>query len=472
MQIRVKGVDFWITDCRTRLPFRFGMVTLTELPLCLARVTIENEQGVRQTGYAGDLLVPKWFEKDPAKSPRQDSINLAQSALAAARAYQARGQSTVFSLWRQVYQQRVGELDKSRSDLLVRGFGVAMLERAIMDATCRAAQVTFFDALKQDLFGFEPAQIRPELAGWRLADDLPDRPAESIQLRHTVGMADILSQSDLPEAAQLNDHLPQTLDQDIGQYGVNSFKVKIGAGHDADVKRLLALASFLEENLTGQYAFTLDGNEQFQTIADVLAVLAEVQRDPTGSRLLSKLLYIEQPLARHATFDPTRHDAMPALRTIAPVIIDEADASVNAFTDAIKLGYQGVSVKACKGVFRALINYGVCRTRGCGLFQSAEDLTNLAVVSLQQDLALSSALHLPHVERNGHHYFHGLSHLPQYETESALHAHPDLYTQGQVGVHLDIQQGRLSLDSLTCIGFGYDCPIQVESRTPLSQWMK
>ena len=41
---------------------------------------------------------------------------------------------------------------------------------------------------------------------------------------------------------------------------------------------------------------------------------------------------------------------------------------------------------------------------------AADNLTNVPVVPLQQDLAAVRALGIPHLERNGHHYVHGLAH--------------------------------------------------------------
>ena len=117
---------------------------------------------------------------------------------------------------------------------------------------------------------------------------------------------------------------------------------------------------------------------------------------------------------------------MSEVNKFAPVIIDEADFGTWSFPAAINLGYQGVSVKACKGVFRALINYALCCDNE-DLFQSGEDLTNLAVRGLQQDLCLMATLGIKHVERNGHHYFHGLDHLPASEVALLLEHHADLY---------------------------------------------
>ena len=59
-------------------------------------------------------------------------------------------------------------------------------------------------------------------------------------------------------------------------------------------------------------------------------------------------------------------------------------------------------------------------------FQSAEDLTCLPVLSLQQDLAVVAALGFAHCERNGHHYAYGMSAAPEAEQEAFLAAHPDV----------------------------------------------
>ena len=112
----------------------------------------------------------------------------------------------------------------------------------------------------------------------------------------------------------------------------------------------------------------------------------------------------------------------------------------------------------------------LCSVAGDELFLSAEDLTNLPIVALQQDLATVCALGLDHVERNGHHYFRGLDHLPEDEVRSALAAHPDLYTEDDGCVQLKIRDGLLSIDSLQQPGYGYSATIDIESRTPVDEW--
>jgi L-alanine-DL-glutamate epimerase-like enolase superfamily enzyme len=484
--IRIVDAQLGTIDCRTRLPFRFGIHTLTAAPYATAVVEIESTCGQRARGAASDLLVPKWFEKNPELTPEQDSANLvasAEAAFAMAREFEA---DTVFGIWHRLYQQRVASQPRAQADLLVRGFGVALLERALMDAVCRLSESTFHQALRNNLFGFDPSAVHDELASWDLASSLAAEPLRAIQLRHTVGLLDALTQADFqnPEATidpanaptgDPADGLPTTLEEDIRAYGLHWFKIKVAGRGQEDVDRLLAIAEVVKSCGVAQPKFTLDGNEQFADMAQLAEMLTQVQQTELGAEFLRGLAFIEQPLSRDHTFQPQRHAAIDQVQNFAPLIIDEADFGTWAFPDAIELGYRGISIKACKGVFRALLNRGICSVRNASasasptaatqlggvpalnptpLFQSGEDLTNLPVRALQQDLCLMASLGIEHVERNGHHYFLGLNHLPASEASAVHRAHPDLYRRNHQTSALAIDQGRLNVTSLDCPGYG------------------
>lgn len=85
---------------------------------------------------------------------------------------------------------------------------------------------------------------------------------------------------------------------------------------------------------------------------------------------------------------------------------------------------------------------------------SGEDLTTLAGLCVQQDLALVALLGLEHVERNGHHFVDGFSGRPRAEADRFLAAHPGLYRATERGPRLAIADGMLDLASLDCAGFG------------------
>ncbi len=455
MKCRFAESAFFASVAAARVPFRFGAATLRRAAILVARARIESADGGRSSfGFAADLLVPKWFEKDPAKSARDDAAALAASAREAAGAFAAAGTGSAFDLWTRAFGERVGSAAPGAPDRLVRGFGVALVERAVVDAACRAAGVSFFDALSRGLLGFDATGL------------LPERPAETIEVRHTVGLLDALRAGDLDPAARVADGFPETLEDEIRTRGVRRFKVKLdGTRPGAAVARLLDVAAVARDLLGSGFGVTADGNESFPGFEPLEEVLFKLDESEAGRFLLDRLLFVEQPLPRAATFVPVPRP----LRERVDLVIDEADDSTDAFSRAVDAGYRGVSVKNCKGVFRALQNRSRCEKSGGRLFQTAEDLTNLPVLALQQDLATVAALGLPDAERNGHHYFRGLEHLPRVEAADALSRHAGLYeAKGPGGAPaLRIAGGRLDVRSLRCAGYGYDLRIRVEERMPL-----
>lgn len=455
--LQVLEVAFTRSLCKARLPFGFGAVTLHEAELLICRVTTRDASGNQTIGWSADLMPPRWFRKDTDATPQQDADELYASAESAARCYVAQAEGSAFAIWRAVFADRVDSQDRDQPDLLVRGFGVAIIERAMLDACCRTVNLPFAQALGTDAFGFRPALVHADLADWDWQADLPE-PSAFATVRHTVGMLDVLRTADVDPGRRIDDGLPQALEEDVAAYGLSWFKVKVGAGIEQDRARLLDLARFFAERDVAPQ-LTLDGNEQYEDLSQFADVLEAVAEHTDGRELLSRVTMIEQPLARNHTFAAERHRDLSRVTRFAPLILDEADSHPKAFLRGLELGYRGVSVKNCKGVFRALCNFGICK-RAPGRFQSGEDLTNIGVLSLNQDLVTGAVLGLPHTERNGHHYFRGLDHLEPELADQALAAHPDIYHRllGPSGGHavaLRIRNGRIDIRSaIAAVGYG------------------
>lgn len=448
----VTEVAFARRPCRTRLPFRFGAVTLDRADMLTCRLTVTDGAGQTSRGWSADMLAPRWFRKDTDATPAQDADELCESARAAAKGFVDQPPGAAFELWRAVTAALVDPFPPEQPDQLVRGFGIALVERAMLDAVCRSVGAPFARALHADAFGFRPGRVHASLAAWPWQRDLPT-PRSKVVVRHTVGMLDPLRVADVDAGDRVDDGLPQALEEDLDAYGGRWLKVKVGAGVDRDRARLLDLARFCSERGEA-LGFSLDGNEQYEDLAEVAELLESVAAEPQGARLLEQLVWIEQPLSRAVTFDASRHRALGRVSKFAPLLIDEADATPRSFERARAVGYRGVSVKNCKGVFRALCNYGICRRDGAW-FQSGEDLTNVGVLALQQDLVTHSVLGLPHVERNGHRYLRGLDHLPDRVAGAALAAHGDLYRAHDGGVALRIVDGEVDAGSaLASVGYG------------------
>jgi len=72
-----------------RLPFRFGVVTLTECPQAFAHARIELSDGRTSWGGAAELMAPKWFDKNLALSNDDNFDQLREVLQLACGAYLA-----------------------------------------------------------------------------------------------------------------------------------------------------------------------------------------------------------------------------------------------------------------------------------------------------------------------------------------------------------------------------------------------
>jgi len=454
-RLRVLEVRRYEHDVRLRMPFRFGAVTLTGAPEVHVRARVALQGGGEAWGAAAEMLAPKWFDKDPALTNEDNYAQLRTSLALAADAYTADGAPrTAFGLFAVHHADQLAACAEHGLGPLIAGYGPALLDRAVLDALCRLHGVSFWDAVRTNLPGIAPAGLLPELAGFDIDAFLHGfHPEVSLHARHTVGLVDPITARDLHPGERVDDGLPQTLEEVVDAYGHVYFKLKVAGDVRADLARLGAIAAVLDRS-AAPYRVTLDGNEQYADVDEVLALWRALETAAGLGRLVASILFVEQPIARRAALE---RDVGP-LAARRPVIIDESDGDLDAFPRARARGYTGVSSKTCKGLYKSLLNLARCAiwNREAGApryFMSGEDLTTQAGVSVQQDLALVSLLGLAHVERNGHHYVNGMAARPAGEQRAFLRAHPDLYVESHGAVRLRIAGGRLALGSLACPGF-------------------
>lgn len=446
-RMRLIEARFYERSVTLRLPFRFGVVTLTEAPQVFVCARVRLVDGREGEGVAAELLVPKWFDKSPELS-HEDNFNQLRTSLALARrALLNAGESTPFGLSAAVEAAHHAECAKRKLGGLVASFGLALLDRAILDALGRLENATIFDLARTNRFGLTVATA-PDLPGFDLDRFLGGlTPARSIHVRHTVGLVDALTRAET-DGRRLNDGLPESLEEAIAAYGHTYFKLKVNGDPAADVERLARIASVLDRAGTAYFA-TLDGNEQYADIDAITALWRRIGEEPRLARLKSSILLIEQPIARSRALEKP----VETLSREIAVEIDESDADIGTFPRAKELGYRGVSSKGCKGLYRALLNRARVEKWNAEagserFFMSAEDLTTQSGVAVQQDFAQALLVGATHVERNGHHYVDGMAGAPEAEQAAFLAAHPALYARSNGRVRLAIRDGQASLESL------------------------
>ncbi|MBL8287256.1 MAG: mandelate racemase [Rubrivivax sp.] len=453
----IEAVSFFERDVRLRMPFRFGVVTLTEAPQAFAHVRIRLSDGRVGEGMAAELLAPKWFDKNPALS-NEDNFDQLRRALQLARTlYLGAGTpATAFGHFERHYRAQVGRGAANGLNALVASYGPALVDKAVVDALGRALGLPFHELVRTNAIGLRAGELTPDLAGFDLdAFAATLKPAARLSARHTVGLVDPIVAADQTE--RVGDGLPETLEEVVASYGQRWFKLKVGGQVEADVARLVAIAGVLDRLASSGegYRCTLDGNEQYDSVEGVVRLWQAMAAEPRLARLCEAVAFIEQPIRRAAALA----EDVRALARFKPVIIDESDDSLDAFARARSLGYSGVSSKTCKGLYKSLLNRARCARwnaeagssgeleRGPFLM-SGEDLTIQAGLALQQDLALVGLLGITHIERNGHHYVNGMAGLPVAEQQSFLEAHRDLYERSHGAVRLRIRDGFIECASL------------------------
>lgn len=467
---KIRQIELFERQVKLRLPFRFGVVTLKQCPQAFVRVLVESADGRTYWGHTAEMMAPKWFDKNLELSNDDNFDQLRRVLWLSAQAYLSDAKpASAFSHHARHYDSHLKSCLAQGLNPLLAAFGPAQIDKALTDAVCRATEKNFYKLVNCNALGIEPGQacLAQDLKGFDFASFLQNRiPAKQIAVRHTVGMVDAITDEDLN--VSVADGLPETLKEVITRYGVNHFKIKVSGDYAEDAERLRSIAKVIQPEIRSCF-ISLDGNEQFNDISHFANWVEELISDSSLSALVKAISFVEQPVHR----DTALEKDIGTLNLPWPLIIDESDCELDTFVLARNKGYQGVSSKACKGLYKSIINAARCQkwntssTDGQRFFMTGEDLTTQAGLGVQQDLALVNFLGLTHVERNGHHYVNGMSALPVSEQINFLQHHPDLYEKSNGAVRLRIRKGIISLASLECPTYANACVPNFEEMTEM-----
>jgi len=458
-RLTIEPFDFFVLPARTRFPFRYGIASMTDVPHLFMRTRVQT--GNRSSaGLTAEGLPPKWFTKDPATTFEQDLPAMLSAITNAAGWAQDIGSQprSFFEFWRELHLEQEAWAHKHRIAPLLAGLGVSLVERAVLDGLCRAIEVPAHRLIAANRLGVRLRDIYPELADVEPADLLPASPLQRCFIRHTIGLGDPLTPEDVRGEERVDDGLPQDLETSIRAYGLRYFKVKLRGQPDEDSVRLRAILRVLTLSTTGGFWLTVDGNENFHDFAAFRHFWEQVNSDPALAEIPRQTIVVEQPVHRDRALDASASLALAQWKNGPPIIIDESDGAVGDVPRALSAGYAGSSYKSCKGIVKGLANaclLAARQTRGQRCVLTGEDLCTLGPVALQQDLAMMAILGIEHVERNGHHYYRGLSMLPREWQRSAVESHPDLYADHPLGfARLRISDGTVDLSSANAAPFG------------------
>ena len=476
MTISIRDIDLNVLNMKTRMPFRYGIASLESVPHLFLRVTADVD-GATAVGVSAEGLPPKWFTKNPDTSFAEDLEEmLAVIRQAVKFALATPAACSPFDLWQEIFQRQTAWAADTSYPPLLWGFGVSMVERALIDAFCRATGRSFEQAVRDNSLGVRLGALHRELAGKEPAALLPDHANRSMVIRHTVGLADPLIDGEIPQEERLTDGLPQSLEASVRFYGLTHLKIKLSGDTKVDVERLQRIARIMETHASAGYAHTLDGNEFYTEVGPFQRFWETIQAESTLRSFLDRALFVEQPFHRDVALSESLRLDLQQWHDRPPLIIDESDGELNSLANALDCGYAGGSHKNCKGVFRGIAN--ACLLEHYrrhdpkqAYILSSEDLCSVGPVAMIQDLTVAANLGISHAERNGHHYFLGLSMYPQSVQSQVLANHSTFYRRHEKGYPaLDVRQGQVDVSSIVDAPFGYGFDLDTTQFTPLDEW--
>ena len=73
--MEILHTDIHLLDLEARLPFKYGIATMTDVPYAFLRLQVEID-GQTHNGYAADNLPPKWFTKIPETPLGEEMVEM------------------------------------------------------------------------------------------------------------------------------------------------------------------------------------------------------------------------------------------------------------------------------------------------------------------------------------------------------------------------------------------------------------
>ena len=295
----VREIELFERPVRLRLPFRFGVVTLTRVPA-----------GVRARAHrVRAMAASAWgaaAETDGAQVVRQEPAALQRGQLrpAARRAARWRAMPT----WPMRRRPPPSATSRATTTRTAGSRGRARLQPAAGQlrpgagrprGARRAVPAARRLVLRRD--AAQPARHRPQRtrsspASTSTASSRGLRPAATIEARHTVGLVDAITAADLKE--RVGDGLPETLEEVVAATATATSSSRSAARSPPTSSGCRRIAAVLDRSAAPYFA-SLDGNEQYDDAAGVAElVAAHPQAAPQLARLWSSILFIEQPIAR------------------------------------------------------------------------------------------------------------------------------------------------------------------------------
>jgi L-alanine-DL-glutamate epimerase-like enolase superfamily enzyme len=446
--VRPVGVSLLFLPIKSRVPLKFGPEVTTEVTCARVRLTVEDRQGKRASGWGETPLSVQWVwpsqlsYEERHQALRSLSLDIARAWL---RSPIEAGHPMEIG-HRFLAEVLPGLTDEFNRTNLRGREGVPHLaalvctsafDLALHDAYGVLHEVATYETYNEKYMTFslsdylKPAEGSDVSFGDRYPEEFLVRPRlETIPAWHLIGGKDPVDPDELT-GSEPDDGYPVLLRDWIRRDGLKCLKVKLrGDDPEWDYGRLIKVGKMsVEENVDW---LTADFNCTVQAPAYVNSILDRLIAE--HPRYYGMLLYVEQPFP----YDLKAHRIdVHSVSARKPLFMDESAHDWRFVKLGRDLGWSGVALKTCKTQTGAILS--LCWAKAHGMTLMVQDLSNPMLAQIPHVLLAAHAGTIMGVESNGMQFYPEAS-IP----EAAVH--PGLFRR---------QAGMLDLSSIGGPGFGY-----------------
>ncbi len=375
--------DMQVTEVRTsyedflyRTPIKFGGNVVDRVTLLNVHCTVRGRGGKVAHGFGSMPLGNVWSfpsHKLAYAQTLQAMKDLAERIAKITQAHGEWGHPIDISLALDLsYTQAAAEISRSMAEPippLCTLVTASPFDAALHDAYGKLHGRNSFATLSPEFLRNDLAHyLGPEFRGETLDHYIPANPKPSLPLYHLVGAVDPLTPTDIQH--RVGDGLPEDLPEWIRHDGITHIKIKLNGDDRAwDMNRVVRVHQTALGTGRKDFVYSLDFNEKCPNVQYLLDFLHDLKGG--SPEAFARVQYIEQPTARDLSAHP--NDDVHEAARIVPVVIDESLTSLDAFRLALKMGYSGAALKACKGQSHSLLIAALAQKRK--VFLCVQDLT-------------------------------------------------------------------------------------------------
>ncbi len=445
--IRCVGATLYFLPVHTRVPLKFGKETVTYVTCARVKVTVEDSNGKRATGWGETPLSVTWvWPSTMGYEARHDMMKDFCVRLAKEWSqFDSKGhpievgqdfiQHVLPGVLKQVNDERKGMEPMPWLAALV---CASLFDIAVHDAygclhrrPIYSTYTSEFMSRSLDEFLKPEAGTSVSFKGKYPSDFVATRMTNrKIRAWHLVGGLDKLDRGEL-DGSDPADGYPVILPDWIDVDGLKCLKIKLrGNDSDWDYDRLITVGQIAIEKevewLTADFNCTVTEPAYVNDILDRLCV--------EQPRIYGMMLYVEQPFP----YDLEKHRIdVHSVSARKPLFLDESAHDWEHIRVGRELGWTGVALKTCKTQTGALLS--ACWAKAHGMTLMVQDLTNPMLAQVSHCQLAAHVGTIMGIETNAMQFYPEAS-KPEARIHPGLHQRRD---------------GCVDLVSLTGFGFSY-----------------